>query len=99
MNFKTTSILLEELKPYLENCVIDISSDEENITDLVTIDDKNRVAFEVFENEIIVFFFTDHRHFEYPHGNSTHSVGHFDPACTVLHQSSYYGQVYAGGQC
>ena len=26
-------------------------------------------------------------------------VGHFDPACTVLHQSSHYGQVYAGGQC
>lgn len=70
MNFETTPVLLEILKPYLENSVVDVSTD--NIdwrnrnykSDLVTIDTNNHVGFEVFENEIIVFYFTDHYHFE-----------------------------------
>ena len=70
MNFETTSILLEVLKPYTENSVVDSSSDNEEWrnrsykADLVTIDADNHVGFEVFDNEIIVFYFTDHYHFE-----------------------------------
>ncbi|MBQ8600465.1 MAG: hypothetical protein IJ407_03690, partial [Clostridia bacterium] len=33
-------------------------------SDFVSIDAKNHVGFEVFENEVIVFYFTDHSHFE-----------------------------------
>lgn len=70
MNFEITSVLLEALKPYLENSVVDISTDNTDWrnrnykSDLVTIDAKNHVGFEVFENEIIAFYFTDHYHFE-----------------------------------
>lgn len=70
LNFETTSILLEALKPYIDNSVVDISTDNkdwrnrEYKSDLVTIDAKNNVGFEVFDNEIIVFYFTDHCHFE-----------------------------------
>ena len=70
MNFETTSVLLEALKPYLKNSVVDISTDNVDWrnrnykSDLVTIDKNNDVGFEVFENEIIAFYFTDHYHFE-----------------------------------
>ena len=59
LNFEITSVLLEALKPYLENSVVDISTDNTDWrnrnykSDLVTIDAKNQVGFEVFENEII----------------------------------------------
>lgn len=70
LNFETTSILLEFLKPYIDNSIVDISTDNkdwrnrEYKSDLVIIDAKNNVGFEVFDNEIIVFYFTDHCHFE-----------------------------------
>ena len=70
LNFETTSVLLEVLKPYLENSVIDISTDNTDWrnrnykSDLVTLDANNHVGFEVFESEIIAFYFTDHYHFE-----------------------------------
>lgn len=70
MNFEATSALLEVLKPYTENFVIDVSTENKDWlnrnykSDFVTIDSKNHVAFEVFDNEIIVFYFTDHCHFE-----------------------------------
>ena len=70
MNFETTSVLLEVLKPYLENTVVDVSTDNADWrnrnykSDLVTIDANNHVGFEVLEKEIIAFYFTDHYHFE-----------------------------------
>lgn len=70
MNFETTSILLESIKPFLTNVNISISTDNTDWlgkhyqSDFVTIDDVNRVAFEVLENEIIFFYFTEHTHFE-----------------------------------
>lgn len=70
MNFETTAVLLEVLTPYIENAIVDISSYSKNWrnrgykSDFVTIDAKNHVGFEVFDNEIIVFYFTDHYHFE-----------------------------------
>lgn len=70
LNFETTSVLFEVLKPYIENSVIDISTDNTDWhnrsykADFVTIDAKNHVGFEVFDNEVIAFYFTDHYHFE-----------------------------------
>ena len=70
LNFEATSILLEVLKPYIENSVVDISTDNKDWrnrdykSDLVTIDAENNIGFEVFDNEITAFYFTDHYHFE-----------------------------------
>lgn len=70
MNFETTSILLEAIKPYIKNATIDITTENKDWrnrnykSDYVNIDAKNHVGFEVFENEVIAFYFTDHSHFE-----------------------------------
>ena len=70
LNFETTSVLLEVLKPYIENSVVDISTDNKNWrnrdckSDFVSIDAKNNIGFEVFDNAIIAFYFTNHYHFE-----------------------------------
>ena len=70
MNYEITTELIDTIKPYTENATVTISTN--NIdwkgrnyeSDFVTIDKKNNVGFEVFDNEIIVFYFTDHYHFE-----------------------------------
>ncbi len=70
MNFENANILLEAIKPYTENATITISTENRDWkgrvynSDFVTIDEKNDVSFEVLDNEIIVFYFTDHVHFE-----------------------------------
>ena len=70
MNFETTSILLKAIQPYLENSIVKIKSKSKNwhnrrfLFDHVTIDAKNKLGFGVFENEIIVFYFTSHCHFK-----------------------------------
>ncbi len=70
MNFENTTQLLEALKPFTENADITVSTENKDWknrayrSDLVTIDQENNVGFEVFPNEIVVFFFTDHLHFE-----------------------------------
>jgi len=70
VNFEITSELLETIKPYIENVDITITTENRDWkgrdykSDFVTIDEKNNVGFEVFDNEIIVFYFTDHYHFE-----------------------------------
>ena len=70
MNFEITNELIDTIKPYTENVTVKISTDNKDWkgrdykSDFVTIDEKNNVGFEVFDNEIIVFYFTDHYHFE-----------------------------------
>ena len=70
MNFATTNELLETLKPYTENANITVSCENTDWkgqnykSDFVTINEENNLGFEVFDNEIIVFYFTDHYHFE-----------------------------------
>lgn len=70
LNFESTSELLGILKPYTENSFINISTDNKDWrncsckSDFVTIDSKNHIGFEVFDNEIIIFYFTGHCHFE-----------------------------------
>lgn len=70
MNFKTTSWLIEELKPYIQHETITVRFEIKNWkkrnykSDYVTVDKTNNVGFEVFDNEIIAFYFSDHYHFE-----------------------------------
>ena len=70
MHFEITSKLLETIKPYTENVNITITTENKDWkgrtynSDFVTVDEKNNIGFEVFDNEIIVFYFTDHYHFE-----------------------------------
>ncbi len=70
MNFKTTSWLIEELKPYIKHETIMIGFENEDCnkrkikSDYVTVDKTNDVGFEVLDNEIIAYCFTDHYHFE-----------------------------------
>lgn len=70
MNFETTSMLLDAIKPYIGNASVEITTENKDWrnrsykSDFVSIDAKNRVGFEVFDNEVITFYFTDHYHFE-----------------------------------
>lgn len=70
MNFETTSILSEAIQPYIENSTVEIAignkdwRNRDYKSDFVSIDAINHVGFEVFENEVIVFYFTGHSHFE-----------------------------------
>lgn len=70
MNFDITSKILDSLSPYIINADVTVSTDNKDWlnrpkkSDIVTIDAKSNVSFEVLENEIIVFYFTDHTHFE-----------------------------------
>ncbi len=70
MNFEVTNELLEVLKPYTEKSSVSISTENEDWkgrpyqSDFVSIDEEHGVGFEVFDDEIIVFYFGDHCHFE-----------------------------------
>ena len=70
MNHKATAILLGAIDPYVKNSNVEISKEStkgfrpNNSSDFVVIDKRNNVGFEVFENEIIVYYFTDHQHFD-----------------------------------
>ncbi|MGN0523667.1 MAG: hypothetical protein ACI4IG_05275 [Eubacterium sp.] len=70
MNYQTTTQLIDALEAYVDKSKISISTDNKDWknrdykSDLVMIDEKNNVGFEVFENEIIIYYFTDHCHFE-----------------------------------
>ena len=64
MNFEITNELIDTIKPYTENVTVKISTDNKDWkgrdykSDFVTFDEKNNVGFEVFDNEIIVFYLT-----------------------------------------
>jgi len=69
LNFEITAALIEMIKPYTEDIIIDSSAKKDYLgrkyqSDFVTIAQENNFGFEVFDNEIIVFLFTDHYHFE-----------------------------------
>lgn len=70
MNYQTTQELLHTIHPFAEKSNIQISISNKDYrgkeykSDYITIDKNNSVGFEVFENEIIVFFFSEHHHFE-----------------------------------
>ena len=64
MNFEITNKLIDTIKPYMGNATLTISTDNKDWkgrdykSDFVTLDKKNNVGFEVFDNEIILFYFT-----------------------------------------
>ena len=70
MNYSVTKELLDTIKPMVSEDTININTKntdwrgKEYYSDFVTIDDKNGVGFEVLENEIIMFYFAEHHHFE-----------------------------------
>ena len=70
MNFTLTSEILEAIKQYAENAIITITSENNDSkrgdykSDFVILDEENNVGFEVLDNEVIIFYFTDHCHFE-----------------------------------
>lgn len=61
-NFETTSKLLDALRPYIGNLNVSVQK-ESNGSDYIIIDGKNNVGFEVFADEVIVYYFTSHLHF------------------------------------
>ncbi len=68
MNFDVTNELLDTLKPYVENAKVTVCTENRDWrnhpekSDYVEIGEQ--FSFKVFENEIIVFYFTNHDHFE-----------------------------------
>ena len=109
MNHKETLELLEIVKAYIDEQDISVSTKntdwkgkEEN-SDYIIFDDKNGVGFKVFENEIIMFFFSEHHHFEdYSFELTEGAPNYVERAkkflsdlfcCTITHQSNYKGNV------
>ena len=70
MNYDVTKDIIDALKPYINTSDFIISTENEDWrgrtykSDFITIDSKNNVHFEVFDNQIIVSFFSDHIHFQ-----------------------------------
>lgn len=60
-NYEQTTELLDAIKPL---CNIDSATSTTEKSDFVTLEAEHNVGFEVFENEIIIFYFKDHVHFE-----------------------------------
>lgn len=70
MNFEATKELINTLSPFMNVKSLSISTENKDWkgrpyqSDLVMLDDKNNICFEVFDNEIIIGYLTDHIHFE-----------------------------------
>lgn len=70
MNYPLTDELLDLVNIVAPNAGIKITCTNEDWrgreyqSDLVTLDSANNIGFEVLENEIIIFYFTEHHHFE-----------------------------------
>lgn len=63
--FPLTQQILEAIGDVCDISRADVSAENKNAnSDLVTLDKEHNVGFEVFENEIILFYFNDHVHFE-----------------------------------
>jgi hypothetical protein len=69
LNYTITDELITLIKNLAPNSKINISCtnkdwrNKEYKSDYVTIDEANNIGFEVFEKEIITFYFTEHHHF------------------------------------
>jgi hypothetical protein len=107
MNYIITNELFGVIKPYTENVNITISTEnidwkgEKYKSDFVTIDEKNNFGFEVFDNEIIVFYFTDHCHFEdytsdLEDGNDDYIKRAKDFIIKLFENKIKYVQIYKG---
>lgn len=72
MIYSTTRKILEELSPFISEDGLEATEELHEkedgsgteTGDKIFLDKKNNVWFEVFENEIVLFYFTDHEHFD-----------------------------------
>lgn len=71
MNFDTTRQLLDSLSDLVDIRKVTLRTEgckdwkgQPYTSDYVTIEEEHRIGFEVFENEIIAYYFADHCHFE-----------------------------------
>lgn len=108
-NYSITENLLNIVREFAPNSTIQISSSNkdwqgrEYKSDYITIDEKNHVGFEVFENEIIAFYFSEHHHFEdYSSSPAEDEPDFVDRmriflrnllTCTIRHEKTYKGKV------
>ena len=109
MNYHITEELLNVAHKLAPNSNIKITCTNKNWrgkeyqSDLVTIDEENHIGFEVFENEIIAYYFTEHQHFE----DYSFSVDADEPnfvdrtesflndlfTCTIRYEKQYKGNI------
>lgn len=108
LNYTVTQELLNIIEPFVSVHAISISTrnvdwrGKEYDSDLITIDDKNRIGFEVFDNEIIMFYFSEHHHFEdYSSVFDESEPDYIERAktflrdlfsCTITHQKTFKGK-------
>ena len=72
MIYGITKQILDALSPFLSEEDVEITAEKHILDDgsapeygdKVILDKENNVWFEVFENEIVLFYFTDHEHFD-----------------------------------
>lgn len=83
MDFEATLTLLNALKPFIENTSVDVSSN--GMSDLVIIDANNHIGFEVYKNEIVVFYINAHSHFaDYSSNSNRNETSYIDQAKNFL---------------
>ena len=109
MNYHITEDLLNVVYKLTPNSNVKITCTnknrrgEEYQSDLVTIDEENNIGFEVFENEIIAYYFTEHHHFEDYSLSIDDGESNFVDrmksflndlfTCTIRHEKQYKGSV------
>lgn len=70
LNYPVTQELLDAVEPYCNLEKVAVSTDNQDWrgrpiqSDFVMLIEKQNICFEVFDNEIIVGYFSDHTHFE-----------------------------------
>ena len=94
MNNKTVKELFNELHDIIPGYVSHTDS-----SDIIIIDETHNVGFEIFENEIIVFFFSAHTHFEnYSDKNNSEYISRAKEflnklfTCTIKHEKIFKGK-------
>ncbi|MDR0914714.1 MAG: hypothetical protein LBM65_06100 [Oscillospiraceae bacterium] len=69
MNYEITEFILDRISSFIDKKNVTVKTENTDwrgktyISDLVILDEENNVGFEVFDDEITVFYFTAHTHF------------------------------------
>lgn len=106
MNYPLTQGLIDFIKEIAPNSPVAAPCTEKdwrgNVSDFVIVDETNHVGFEVFENEVIAFYFTEHHHFEdYSSSLEDGQPSYGERAqdflkdlftCTIRHEKTYKGK-------
>ncbi len=99
MNYPLTENLVALIMEIAPNSRVVTDSTHD---DLVMVDETNHIGFEVFENEVIVFYFSEHHHFEdYSSYLEDGEPNYADRVqeflkdlftCTIRHEKTYKGK-------